>query len=383
MKKIISDTRFSNRVAVLRILRERPTTRAALARETGLTRAAITNITFDLIHDGMIFEGDVAVSDTAGRKGICLQIDPSSRYAVGISITRKNIEVSLCDLFGRITATTVIEHSKTADETVDEIEKTVRALITKEGKDESKFIGGGICAPGPVDSQNGVILNPVGLGQFENYPIAAVLSEKFGRTFTLERDTNAFAIAEKSFVPERAYLYLLADEGLGSCYVADGAAFHGFGGFGCELGHVGIPGSVKPCRCGNIGCAELYASVQAALEYASERGTNFDSWHSVVSAAEKGDEKAISVVRHEAEMLFSPCVTAVNLFEPDVIILGGMLAEKPQMICDILETKLSAATLTRAYHKVKVRASKCAGGANSGAAAMTVLELFFNGGIKQ
>ena len=95
-------TREYNRLLILRHLRQQPASRAELARQTGLTRAAISIITEELMDDGFIKESSHPADHSRGRTPVLLKLHPDGAYAVGVCLTRQECRVGLCDFRGRL-----------------------------------------------------------------------------------------------------------------------------------------------------------------------------------------------------------------------------------------------------------------------------------------
>lgn len=359
-----------NRALILQLLRAAPTSRAELARKTGLTRAAVTLIADGLLAEGLIREGD-AIKSEAGRHPTLLHIAPDAYYAAGVDISREGCSVGISDFSGKLLRQQNIPLSLTPQKTVEAVCDALTAF-QKDGIGE-KLLGVGICVPGPADIAGGTILTPPGMDFWHHFNVAEAF-KRLGVPIFFEKDTNALALAEKNSAPDNDnFLFLLADHGLGCGFIRNGKLFTAKNGFGCELGHTSIRFDGPVCSCGNRGCAELYASIPATVHGADTAR----SWQELTEKAEKGDAVCKDTLLHQAQMLSVACVSAVNMLEPDAIILGGELAKAAFVLIPALEEQLAARSLTRHRHKVTVVSSALPENARTVAAAGLVLENYF------
>lgn len=160
----------------------------------------------------------------------------------------------------------------------------------------------GICAPGPLDSKTGVILNPPNLPGWVNIPLAEMTAKKFGLRVKLENDCNAAALAEARYGAGRGHsivFYAAIGTGIGAGIVIDGKLFRGAHDAAAEAGHVSVDyRSPVICSCGAPGCIEALASGLAI------------------------EQSGSSIDRHVDE-LTAWLANVVSLLDPGIIILGG------------------------------------------------------------
>ena len=147
-------TREYNRKAVLRILRRQAMSRAELARATGLTRAAASLIAEELLNAGVVTEL-APQSAGRGRSATPLALRPDSYYALAVDLARKGCTVGLCDIGGNLLQCRELPEQS---DMTDAIAGALASLL--ETVDRRKVLGIGISAPGPLDCENGRILNP-------------------------------------------------------------------------------------------------------------------------------------------------------------------------------------------------------------------------------
>lgn len=369
-----------NRLAILRLLRKEPLSRAELARRTGLTRAAVSIIAENLLAEQLICESKAARA-VRGRAPTLLTLNPAARYAVGVDVSREGCFACVCDFTGAVRGSAAVASAATAEETVDRIAQAVGRLMGEQKISSRLLCGVGVCIPGPVNTAAGVVLAPPGLELWHGFALTEALEKRLSLPVFLQKDTDALALAEQNRMPENGdFLYLLADNGLGCSHIKNGAVSHGFSGFGGELGHISICFDGPVCRCGNRGCAELYTSIPATVAEARRENGAIRGWQDVITLAEQGDALCRRVLTRQARLLSVACVSAVNLLEPDTVVLGGALAHAPALTVQTLQQALSERCMTRTQHRVTVRLSEIKQDARLYAAANLALHDFFRKG---
>ena len=359
-----------NAVGILRLLREGPRSRADLARQMGLTRAAVTGIVDALIAAGLVREGESAKT-AKGRRPTLLELAPDAFYAVGLDISREGTTLCFLDM----TMKPVWERTWSAD--LDR-EQVLCELVdcVREASQSRRFLGIGVVAPGPLDTEKGQITDPKGLEKWHGFCVAE-LERRLGLFALLKKDTAALAVAEKPHLGSKAsFLVLLADHGLGGGYVYQGALFEPCAGLGCELGHISINTQGELCSCGNRGCASLTASIPAALTHAKAR-MGVGGWRQLVALAMAGDRTAEDVLTQQGEALAAVCINAVNVLEPECIVLEGELALAHAFFKERIERALAARCFTQNGRAVRVLGSKLPQNARAFSAANLILDRFF------
>lgn len=230
--------RHMNRTLVLDHIRSRPISRAELAEETGLTRASITQIVEELITEGLVLEGSMIGRTRLGRRSTQLTINPDAGAFFGVNLDKDQCTVGMVDLSGRvIRQNTELVAGRTPEEVVNAIAAIVKMQMHCSGIDISRIYGMGMCAPGPVDSAAGRLLNPRGLEAWKDIPIADMIGARTNIPVSIETAAGAQALEEKYF--GRAgdtFLLVCAAETLSIAAVVNGRLYHGRRDFPAELG---------------------------------------------------------------------------------------------------------------------------------------------------
>jgi glucokinase len=218
---------------------------------------------------------------------------------------------------------------------------SVRAA-TAAGRESRELLSAiGICAPGPLNPQTGVIVNPPNLPGWRNFPLGAEISKAYSLPVRVDNDANAAALAESLWGAGRGHrnvFYATIGTGIGTGIAFDGRIYHGRTGAAGEGGHMSIDYRGPRCGCGKLGCIEALASGPAIARRASERiasghkssirervGGHLDrvTTEMVAGAYLEGDTLATEVLQETAMFLAVWLGNIVDLLEPDVMILGG------------------------------------------------------------
>ncbi|OGN83967.1 MAG: hypothetical protein A2X23_07650 [Chloroflexi bacterium GWC2_73_18] len=204
----------------------------------------------------------------------------------------------------------------------------------------------GVAAPGPLDPWRGVVVDPPNLGPtFREIPLGERIEAALGLPAYVERDTNVAALAEGAFGAARAardYLYLTVSTGLGGAIVSEGHLVLGPDGTAGELGHLPVELDGPPCGCGGRGHLEAIASgvaVARAARRAVERGESPElerlaaehglgglDARRVAEAETAGDPAATAIMARARHAFAAVCVGLVDVFNPELIVVGGSLA---------------------------------------------------------
>jgi glucokinase len=205
----------------------------------------------------------------------------------------------------------------------------------------------GIACGGPLDAPSGLLMSPPHLPGWAEVPIGPLAADAFGVPFALENDATAAALAEYRFGAGRGtgtMLYLTVSTGVGGGAIVNGTLHRGAAGNGGEFGHLTVRRGGRLCACGRRGCVEAYASGTSIAERAREAlATGRPSALAalpvltaadVVAAAAGGDRLAQAVWAETVDLLGAAIADLVNVFEPDLVVLGGGVTRSGAMLLD-------------------------------------------------
>jgi glucokinase len=222
------------------------------------------------------------------------------------------------------------------------VRDAVDAVFSEFPEARGAVTGIGICSPGPLDPKTGVVLNPPNVPCWRNYPLAAEVERVFGVPARVDNDANAAGLAEALWGAGVGYtnvFYATLGTGIGTGIVFDKKIYHGRTGSAAEGGHMTIDYHGPRCPCGKCGCIEALASgpniarrAQARLIATSRIVQLAGSLEQVRAehvgqAFREGDAVATDVLTETAHLLTVWLGNIVDLLEPDVMVVGGGVAE--------------------------------------------------------
>jgi predicted NBD/HSP70 family sugar kinase len=337
MKKMTlqhSDLSQVNRATVLNLIKtHRQISRAELVKKTKLAGPTVSRIVQALIQEGLVSENGVGES-IGGRKPILLTFQPDGRRVVGLDIRPQFIRGIVCNLSGDI-----IEESETplkprvsAEEAVDAIIDHVNALLRKSKTSRRDLAGIGLSIPGLIDHHTRTVRFSPPTG-WRNMSIRQPIADYFGVPVIVDNTVEVMTLAEKVMGGEQSQLtnnliFLYFGAGIGAGIINNGALFRGARYSGMEFGHTTIDLNGPECRCGNYGCLEALASERVLLRKVNERLSEaglpeVETVEQVAEIADRGDVDLGPVFTEMTTYLGVGIANMINLFNPDVIVLGG------------------------------------------------------------
>jgi predicted NBD/HSP70 family sugar kinase len=333
----IRDVSRGNRSRVLRELYFRgPTSRPHLSRETGLSPATVANIVNELSGEGIVLEAGVD-EPLVGRPSAILKVNPAYGFFVGVDLGETQVQVELFDLTLAKLAAAVYPLRAAQNEpatAVGLIVRGVRQVLEAVGVADGDVLGIGIGVPGIVEQAAEVSVHVPSWG-WQEAPLLAMLDEQLAIPIFLDNGANAMAQAEVWFGAGRGYqslAVLLVGTGVGAGLFAEGGLYRGSTNSAGEWGHTIIERGGRRCRCGRTGCLEAYVGAPAIIrrfrevEPDSPRVDSDDDMQTIVAlleAAKEGDRTADAVIAETAELLGEGIANLVNLFNPELVVLGG------------------------------------------------------------
>jgi len=324
--------RAINRSAVLNTIKNfGPISRTDIARRTGLSAATITGITTDLIEDSLVFEKEQGDS-SGGRRPILLALNPRGGFVVGLKLTEENVTAALTDLEATVIAkqTRLIEELS-LDKVISSIVEVVEELEHQASIEQQNLFGVGIGLAGIIDADRGVLRYSPIFG-WHDVPLVDLLQSKLKVPVFIDNDVNTFTLTERWFGKGQGvdnFLTVTVGRGIGMGIVVNGQLYQGVKGGAGEFGHTVINPEGSMCDCGKRGCLETYASDPALVRAAKKAFENgkitkaVNSIEEIQTLAEEGDPGAEMVFAQAGETLGRGIANLINVFNPELIIIGG------------------------------------------------------------
>jgi glucokinase len=258
------------------------------------------------------------------------------------------------------------------DAVLERIVGSLQGALAKAGLQQHDLAAVGICSPGPCDIDAGVICSAPNLPGWRDVPISRYLEERLGVPTRLENDANAAALGEHVYGAGRGcrhLIYMTVSTGIGGGLIIDGRLYRGATGLAGELGHMTIEPDGPLCGCGNRGCLEALASGTAIAargeeliaqggsavlaELAREQGEL--TAETVAQAAGRGDMACQGIIRRAGYYLGVGLASYVNIFNPEVIIIGGGLAKVGEPLLGPARAEMGARAMPEALSAVQLK----------------------------
>lgn len=337
------------------------TTRAALTRDLGLNRSTIGALATELEELGLVTERQPAVVRRSGRPSFVLE-PQRDNVAVAVDIGVDRIVTALVALGGDVLHQRQRPHAPGEHDVEHVIESTAQmveeVLATHPGV---RCLGIGVSVPGAVRDTDGAVRFAPNLGWVDQ-PFTELLSRRLGRRVFTDNDANLGVLAEHlrgAAVGHSDVAYLNGSVGIGGGFLVGGVPLSGARGYAGEVGHLLVDGnSTQQCRCGNVGCWETKVGENQLLVLAGRLpGGGPEGVDEVIAAAGSGDERAARALDDVGHWLGVGLRAVINVFNPEVIVLGGSLAALWEARQDVVDKTLDRWTLMSARSEVIIRAS--------------------------
>ncbi|GAA1018771.1 sugar kinase [Acrocarpospora pleiomorpha] len=383
----VQDVRRLHRGLVLQSLRdEGPQPRAELARRLGLSATTMTKVVGQLLDEGVVAEGDhEGAGLRVGRPSVHIRIQPDARRVIGVQVGAGFVQLGLCGLTAQVghTAAFTFGMSDQPERVVARIADAATDLLARAGVPRDQLLGIGVAAPGPVDPAHRRNVLSVNLG-WRDVPFSDILERELDAPTVVDHNVRSMSLAEARYGNARGVdplLYVYVRTGVGAGVVIGGKPFRS-GTYGVtELGHLRVVEKGRRCACGAIGCLETVVSEPYLVEQLSTIAGQASSrpMRDLAALADGGDERALAILEDLVDHLTTALASAVNLLNPELILLGGIFDDAPASVLD----KVRAALHDKAFPILRevVRVDRSTLGINAGvigSAAVALDRLFYN-----
>ncbi|WP_405740061.1 ROK family protein [Streptomyces sp. NBC_00028] len=324
---------------------EGPLSRAAVASRIGLTRAAVSTLVDELIRSGLLEELGPERPGRVGRPGSALAVSGHGPAGVGAEVGVDHLAVCAVDLRGRVRARAErhgANRGRRPGPVIEELTTLIDQVVTEAHGEGLWPAGLAVAVPGLVARDARTVVRAPNL-DWHDTDLGALLPSAY--PLTVDNEANFGALAELWLGDETPhdFLHVSAEIGIGAAVVVAGGLLRGTRGFAGELGHVPVQPEGPPCACGGRGCLEQYAGEEAVLRAAGlEPGE--DRVGLLAGRAADGDERVRSALREAGAALGVALTGAVNLLDPESVVLGGALSGLAPWLLPSLEAELDRRT---------------------------------------
>jgi len=260
----------------------------------------------------------------------------NKEYLIGVDFGATYIRGGLVDLSGKVVKK--IEYPTEASKGKKQILDKIVDVIQKLRK--GHVLGVGIGCPGPLDPKKGILFSLPNLPGWNNVPIKRLLEDKLRIPIFIENDAKCFAIAESKCGQGRKIEHILCftiGSGIGGGIIINGKLYTGSGGLAGELGHVVVnKDESTKCGAGIRGCLELYScarGIEKRYKSITKKKATFKEIYDMVKS-KKAPKKVKQIIDDAGEYLGIAFANYINIFNPELIIIGGGLS-KAKIIVDL------------------------------------------------
>ncbi|CAM5670941.1 ROK family protein OS=Kitasatospora aureofaciens OX=1894 GN=HS99_0003020 PE=3 SV=1 [Kitasatospora aureofaciens] len=359
----LQDMRRQNLAVVLAaVAAHSPLSRADVSGRVGLTRAAVSSLVDELIGRGAVTEAAATASGRVGRPGRALTVSGEGPAGLGLEIGVGHLGACVADLRGEPRLWRRVERANAGRPPGTVLAEL--AALAAEAEAEAAALG--LRVEGRVLAVPGVVPNePRGLverapnlgwhtvGIADHWPEPETAPEP-------ENEANLGALAEywNAGTPVETFVHVSAGAGIGAALVIDGRLFRGARGFAGELGHVPVHPEGPECACGARGCLEQYAGEAAVLREAglAQHGPG-DPVALLAERAADGHAPTLAALDRAGRALGLALTSAVDLIDPDGLVLGGAYAELADWLLPSVCAELAARVTVRPWAAEALRPS--------------------------
>ncbi|MFN0291475.1 ROK family transcriptional regulator [Pedobacter helvus] len=344
---------------------------ADLCAELGLSTPKINNILSELITEGLVKDFG-KLQSRGGRKPNIYGLVMESGYFLGVDVKKSHINIGLTDLQKNLVhvQSNIAYSLNNSEESLNQLCELINNFIKESPIKREKILGAGLNLSGRINYATGYSYS---FFHFNEEPLSRVIERNIGLRIFLENDSRAMAFGEFSagvVHEEENVLFLNMDYGMGVGIMINSQLYYGKSGFAGEFGHIPFFNNEIICSCGKKGCLETevsgWALIRKFKEKLAEGSTSILSsmpvneikLSDIIAAAINDDVLAIELVAEVGEKLGKGIAVLINIFNPEMVILGGSLAETGEYIRLPIKSALNKYSLSLVNNDTQVKMSK-------------------------
>lgn len=366
-----------------------------LSKELDLSVPTVTKFISEMCEEGYI--NDYGKLETSGGRHPSLYgLNPESGYFIGVDIKKFAINLALINFKGdmlELKMNTPYKFENTP-EALEELCKLIKDFIAETEVKLEKVMNICINISGRVNPESGYSFS---MFNFSENPLADVLRKKIGFPVCIDNDTRAMTYGEymKGCVTgEKNIIFVNISWGLGIGIIIDGKIYTGKSGFSGEFGHINVFDNEIICHCGKKGCLETEASGSAFHRIFLERIKNGETsilserlkeknkaltLDELIAAACKEDPLCIEIVEEIGQKLGKQITGLINIFNPELVIIGGTLSLTGDYITQPIKTAVRKYSLNLVNKDSAILTSKLKDKAGIIGACMLARSRMFEG----
>lgn len=325
-----------------------------LAKELDLSVPTVTKFVTEMCDEGYIItHGKMETSE--GRPPTLYGLNPEAGYFIGVDIKKFGLSMGVMNFVGELMENPVSVNCSlpNSPEGLNLFCEHVSRFISSVSVDKNKIVNIGVNISGRVNPESGYSFS---LFNFEERPLAEILSERLGFPVSIDNDTRAMTYGEMMegvVKGEKNFIFINLNWGLGAGIIIDGKMYLGKSGFSGELGHFNVFDNEIICHCGKRGCLETEVSGAAfhriLIENVKEGKRSILSeqilkdeksltLEDIVAATNKEDLLCIEILEEIAQKLGRYLAGVINLLNPEMVIIGGVLAQTGDYLLQLVRS---------------------------------------------
>ncbi len=338
-----------------------PASRSELVAGTGLTRSAIRGLIGELSAAGLVTEERAASQGVPGRPSPVVCLNPNGAVVLGLEIAVDSIAATIVGLGGEVFERIRLDrrsgHTSVEAIAADLAELAV-GLRSRRPVDE-RLVGVGVAVVGVVRRSDGFVSMAPNLG-WRDVPLGDALAGalEVAVPISVANDADLGALVELrrgAAIGYQHVLFISGEYGVGGGLMVDGLPLTGAAGYGGEVGHLPVNPNGSPCRCGSVGCWETEIGEAALLRMAGRpTGGGRGEVDAMLHEAETGSPAALSALDHVGHWLGIGLAGLVNIFNPELIVLGGLFGRIHPFVGPGVEHELDRRALSAPRRLVRV-----------------------------
>jgi predicted NBD/HSP70 family sugar kinase len=338
-----------------------PLSRSELVARTGLTRGAIRALVGELVAAGLLSEERGTSQGQPGRPSPLVRPNPLCGIVLALEITVDSLAAATVGLGGQILGELRIDRARdrlSVDETIADLAALARRVLERLPHRDS-LIGIGVAVVGIVRRVDGFVTMAPNLG-WRDVPLGERLAAELGTDLPIavanEADLGALAEWRRGVALGADHVLFVSGEvGVGGGLIVDGKPLTGAAGYGGEIGHLPVNPEGSRCRCGSFGCWETEVGEGALLRRAGHApDAGREGVDAVLDEAADGAPQALGALESVGRWLGFGLAGLVNVFNPQVVVLGGLFGRVHPFVEATLGSELARLSLPQSREVVRV-----------------------------
>ena len=344
-----------------------------LGKEMNTSVPKITSLINELIEDGLIKDNG-KFDSTGGRRASIYGLVSESCFFIGVDVKRFYVNIGMLDFKKHIVSLDekIPFKLENTQESLTELLNIIKKFIKGQDVVKEKILSIGINLTGRINNTTGYSYSYF---HFHEEPLSKIIENEIGIQTFLENDSRAMAYGEfcgGEVNNAKNVLFVNIDYGIGLGILIDGKLYYGKSGFGGEFGHIPFFNNEILCHCGKKGCLETEASGQSLIRKFKEKielglsssvmtkkkDVNEISLLDIIAAAKEEDMLSIEMLADIGEKIGKGIAMLINVFNPELLILGGTLSETGEYLRLPIRSAISKFSLSLVNNDTQLKTSK-------------------------